>query len=114
MIERTSSLQILKICNFHRNNQNKANNLIGNEGVKLIFNSLCQNKTLQELFLEENKLSGEIGLEISGMLKNNANLQKLYLNNNELGNKGIEEISYGLENNAGLKYLDLCMNFCEI
>src|ERR1051325_1719771 len=63
-------------------NLNLYNNQIGDEGAKVIGNTLATNNSLQILYLYNNQIGDEVAKLIGNALATNTSLQILYLDNN--------------------------------
>jgi len=85
----------------------------GNEGAKAIGDALRNNNTLQQLYLNFDKIEDEkaIGDEgaraIAQSLEINNSLKRLNLSRNRIGNEGVKAIARALEANKRLTVLNL-------
>jgi Ran GTPase-activating protein (RanGAP) involved in mRNA processing and transport len=64
------------------------NNGIGDEGMKLLMNSLCYNETLTQLYLHNNAITNQSNNSIEKVFNHNHTLQLLTLGDNQFSEQG--------------------------
>ena len=78
-------------------------NLISGGGIKAIGDSLKTHVRLHQLFLDNNRFSGEEAAQgLAECLKNKQDLRILNLDNNKIGEEGAIHIAKNLKNVKGL------------
>ena len=89
---------------------NISNNEITGNGAKEIATAISINKTLEKLNLSCNMLSDDGVAFISDTLKNNVSLQELNMSRNGITGEGTRKITTAIQVNYTLKQLDLSIN----
>ncbi|CAM2698652.1 unnamed protein product [Rotaria socialis] len=84
-------------------------NFITSQGVRILADSLRNNNTLQELFLDGNQIS-DIGVDSLSLILNHSALQSLSLSENGITDQGAEYLAEALKNNRTLRRLWLYHN----
>lgn len=107
IIELTYSNQSISIVYLN-------DNLITDEEVPLIVDTLMTNDNLRKLYLTDNRITANGVRLIADTLKTNNTLHKLSLKNNRIGNEGAFYLSEGLSENKSLYSLNLKNNGIDI
>ncbi|CAK73116.1 unnamed protein product (macronuclear) [Paramecium tetraurelia] len=89
---------------------NLENNLIGDQGLKYLIDSLQNNKCLRILNLSQNQIQDQVMEPFGRMMKKNNIIQELYLHYNKITFKGGIFFFKGLCKNSVLKVLDISFN----
>lgn len=89
---------------------NLQNNLIDEEGARLIAFELMNNTSLKVLNLQHNKIGDKGASHIAKMLASNITLQELDLGSNRISVEGASSLVTGLKSNKSLLKLNLRSN----
>lgn len=105
--------QWLKINDSLANHLDLTHCLIDDAAVKILADSLAENKTLQQLCLSNNEIA-DVGAEaLAGMLKHNSVLHTLILAKNKISKDGAKALAEALSANNSLKKIDLKDNLID-
>jgi len=84
-------------------------NILGSSFADHFSDALLDNKFLQTVILDDNKIGDAIG-KLGKGVKMNTTLHALHLAKNEVADLGLQDFAAGLEGNKGLSYLKLEAN----
>merc|ERR1712167_287665 len=79
-------------------------------GAKALADMLKTNETVQELYLDVNRVSDAGAICLADALKHNNTLKQLFLNCNGISDAGAFALAEGLEHNSQLECLNLQRN----
>ena len=90
---------------------NLSNNELNEENIKELFLYLKQNETIKTLILDKNNISSTCGYYMADSFKKNKTIEKLYLTNNKLNGNGFDAFLNILQNdNITMKELNISYN----
>jgi hypothetical protein len=91
-------------------NLDLSSNMLGDEGIRIITDSIKLNKSIKSMNISYNNISGNGLLYISEIFLKNNSIEKLFISGNNISGLGMQSLMSTLANNKSIRHLDLSNN----